>query len=158
MELKLNDDKVRELIATYKRFPKIASNNMRLGMRKALLDVQGKARREHRFTTRTGQLEKAIKYEVKQGFPITGLIGINKKDAYYGKYVHDGTGPHIIIPRKKKALRFEIGGVPFVRTKVRHPGIKADPFLVSAFENSRFNIIRRFEEAIDNAVREANLG
>ena len=45
---------------------------------------------------------------------------------------HDGTGPHEIRPRKRKVLRFSVGGRVVFRTRVMHPGTKGTRFLTEA--------------------------
>jgi len=42
---------------------------------------------------------------------------------------HDGTPPHEIRPNRRKALRFVVGGQVMFRTRVWHPGTKANRFL-----------------------------
>ncbi len=41
------------------------------------------------------------------------------------KFTDEGTRPHIIRPRNKKALRFRVGGRIVFATVVHHPGNKA---------------------------------
>lgn len=60
-------------------------------------------------------------------------LGTNKLLLYlshgvrYGRYLEDGTPPHIIRPKFKKALRFAgAGGFIFAR-KVNHPGTSPRP-------------------------------
>jgi hypothetical protein len=45
---------------------------------------------------------------------------------------HDGTKPHTIRPRTKKALKFTVGGTELIRRGVHHPGTKATKFLQRA--------------------------
>lgn len=66
--------------------------------------------------------------------------------APYATAVHEGTKPHVIEPKTKKALRFEGGGgrvqrlsssprrqATFVFAKrVKHPGTKPNPWLIRA--------------------------
>lgn len=47
----------------------------------------------------------------------------------YAPYVHDGTRPHVIRPRRRQALRFRAGGRTVFATVVNHPGTRARPFL-----------------------------
>ena len=49
----------------------------------------------------------------------------------YAKYVYYGTKPHVIKPKRKKALRTPYG----VFKKVNHPGTKANPYLDRALQN-----------------------
>lgn len=47
----------------------------------------------------------------------------------YAPPVHEGAQPHDIVPRRKKALKFKIGGQTIIVSKVHHPGNKARPFM-----------------------------
>lgn len=42
---------------------------------------------------------------------------------------HEGAGPHIIRPRKAKALRFRVGGRIIFASRVNHPGNRPNPYL-----------------------------
>lgn len=55
----------------------------------------------------------------------------NSKLAPYAIFVHDGTKPHEIRPKNKKALKTPFGP----RKKVNHPGTKANPYLQNAVDN-----------------------
>lgn len=78
-------------------------------------------------------------------------VYIDNRAAYYGPFVHEGTKPHDIFPRAKKALRWvPIGGNGFVFAKrVHHRGTKADPFLYEALDHSRDEIRDIFSKAVD---------
>ena len=58
---------------------------------------------------------------------LTAVIG-NTKEASYAKFVHFGTKPFTIKPKKKKALKTKFG----VFKKVKHPGSKANPYFEKA--------------------------
>jgi hypothetical protein len=45
---------------------------------------------------------------------------------------HDGSHPHIIRARRRRALRFTAGGKVIFRTSVRHPGTRGTFFLTRA--------------------------
>lgn len=58
----------------------------------------------------------------------------------YARHVELGTGPHVIRARRKKALRFSVGGSfgPFIlRKAVNHPGAAARPHLRPALYTRR---------------------
>jgi hypothetical protein len=59
-------------------------------------------------------------------------VGVRGQTGYLS-YVLFGTKPHIIRPRRRKALRFigRSGGVVFAR-QVHHPGTAANNFMVRA--------------------------
>jgi hypothetical protein len=76
----------------------------------------------------TGRLRSSIRVERRSflGFRSRWTIG---SDVEYADMVHDGTRPHIIRPRRAKALRFRVGGQVVFAKVVRHPGTRARPFL-----------------------------
>lgn len=47
-------------------------------------------------------------------------------------YVLNGTRPHVIRPRRAKALRFTTGGRVVYAQIVKHPGTRANNFLAQA--------------------------
>ena len=58
----------------------------------------------------------------------------------YARHVELGTGPHVIRARRKRALRFSVGGMfgPFIlRKAVNHPGAAAQPHLRPALYTRR---------------------
>jgi len=52
---------------------------------------------------------------------------------YLGDHMF-GTEPHVIRPRRRRALRFVSGGRVIYATKVRHPGTKGTHFLTRALD------------------------
>jgi hypothetical protein len=86
-----------------------------------------------RCPVRTGNLRNSIREElVVHGDHIDGTVGT---DVAYARWVHDGTGPYTIRPRRPGGvLRFEAGGEVVFATHVRHPGIRAQPFLRQALD------------------------
>lgn len=52
----------------------------------------------------------------------------------YLGYHMDGTPPHTIRPRRRRALRFVSGGAVVYARRVRHPGTRPNPFLVRALD------------------------
>lgn len=56
-------------------------------------------------------------------------IGHDLQAAPHALFVHWGTKPHKIKPKKKKMLRFPVGGKFAFAREVNHPGYKGDPWL-----------------------------
>lgn len=48
----------------------------------------------------------------------------------YAQYVSSGTRPHVILPKRGKALRFVVAGKVVFARRVNHPGTRANPYLV----------------------------
>ncbi|MFJ4627194.1 hypothetical protein [Streptomyces sp. NPDC088847] len=66
-----------------------------------------------------------------------GLHGVVTCDHPKVRLVLDGTRPHIIRPRRARALRFEAGGEVVFAQKVRHPGTRPNDFLARALRLGR---------------------
>lgn len=77
---------------------------------------------------RTGRLRSSIRAEPPRFFSLRGVVSVGS-DLEYAGFVNDGTRPHVIRPRRAKALRFTVGGRTVYATVVNHPGTRARPFL-----------------------------
>lgn len=51
-------------------------------------------------------------------------------------FVHNGTRPHPIRPRRRRYLRFQVDGRTVFARVVRHPGYRGDPFLTKALRDA----------------------
>ena len=83
---------------------------------------------------RTGRLFSTIDTRIgatKNGSPYVAVVAGGKGITYTG-YEHDGTKPHEIRARRKKALRFMVNGEVVFRQKVNHPGTTGTLFLEMA--------------------------
>lgn len=78
----------------------------------------------------TGRLRASGRMKI--GVIARGPRGIVEYPVKYAAAVHDGTKPHEIKARKKKALRFEYQGQTVIVKSVRHPGTEGKPFLREA--------------------------
>lgn len=94
---------------------------------------------------------------------------IGTDDKIYG-YVTEGTRPHIIVPRRKKVLAFQIGykakttprfigsgpggasGPDVFAGRVHHPGTAAREFEQAIGEKQEPDFERRVQEAVDRAI------
>ena len=52
-------------------------------------------------------------------------------------YVIHGTRPHVIVPRRGRALRFQAGGRTVFAARVNHPGNRPNNFLAEAVSQTR---------------------
>lgn len=76
---------------------------------------------------RTGQLSTSIGYTLSADHNgVIGTIGSDNSIAYLH---HEGTKPHIILPRTKKTLRFASHGKIVYAKIVHHPGTKPNRYL-----------------------------
>lgn len=76
----------------------------------------------------TGRLRASIRMDPPRLFSLRPSVTIGS-DVFYAPYVNDGARPHVIRPKRGKALRFVIGGQVVFARVVQHPGTRPNPFL-----------------------------
>jgi len=96
--------------------------------------------------TRGGTLKRGIRAEFGD---LTATI--SPHNAPYAIFVHEGTSPHIIRPKNKKAL-FWKGAKHPVRL-VRHPGTRANPFFENGLESARTDIEDIFAKSVEDILK-----
>ena len=138
MDIKINLD-AQAIATAFEKSPDITSTYIRQALLESCRLVQHEARYHHRFTARTGALERAITYRVKKA-ATEGVIYIDDKVAPYGKFVHTGTRPHDIYPKNKKSLRWAtmIGGKQGLSAGDYKKMRLKDGYNYSTGEDSRF--------------------
>ena len=90
----------------------------------------------------TGHLRRGIATKIGDMEAI-----IHTSNIKYASMVEKGTRAHIIRPKSKKALYWKGASRPV--KQVNHPGSKAKPYLIPAFEKEKDNFIRDLKEAIE---------
>lgn len=70
--------------------------------------------------------------------------------APYARFVHDGTRPHRIVPRTRRALAWPGADHP-VRA-VNHPGYRGNPFLTDALTNRGPEVARLVSNAMGDVL------
>lgn len=140
--------------ALHKRLDAISSET---GKRRYLgrLGLSVVSEAKHRVARKTGNTGRTIKL----GEVTSESVTVEASGA--AVYLEHGTRPHIIRPRRGKALRFAVGsanrrltgtprnGAPVVFARfVRHPGTKAQPFLRPSVE---VVMARELERAVIDA-------
>ncbi|WP_406321865.1 hypothetical protein [Streptomyces sp. NBC_00519] len=82
-----------------------------------------------------GAMGSYISWKVQDG--PRGLEGVIVCDHPAVRFVIDGTRPHIIRPRRARALRFEVDGRTVFAAYARHPGTRPNKFLARALRLGR---------------------
>ena len=78
---------------------------------------------------KTGALRESHRWVVTPGAEVISRVWAA---APYAMIVHGGSRPHVIRPRYKQALRFEVDGKVIFAKIVHHPGTKGQPWLLNA--------------------------
>ena len=130
---------------------KIFESMCRLAIKESIGMVQEYAGEHHRFTPRTGNLERSIKI-MQQG--LVGTVYLDEGQAPYGITIHNGARPRVIVSRTRKALRWAKGGEFIFAKRVDWPGIRPDPFLYEALDAKEGDVVKVFDHYTDLACME----
>jgi HK97 gp10 family phage protein len=90
----------------------------------------------------TGHLRRSIG-NFRRGMTVT----VHTSNVKYAVIVEKGSKAHVIRPKNKKALYWEGAKRPV--KLVNHPGSRAKPFLIPAFESEKDKFIENLKEAIE---------
>lgn len=96
---------------------------------KAAIRVQNEARRN--CPVDTGTLRRSITFSLVGSTPQTRTARVGS-NVEYALMVENGTRPHVIRPKRTRALKFQIGGRTIYAKRVNHPGTRATNFLKDA--------------------------
>lgn len=132
---------------------RIFRDNLRLGIKDAVIEVQDEAQSNHRFTSQSGDLERAVETEFKSN-GMAGRVYLDTNVAPYAGCVHQGTPAHNIFPQQRKWLRWPDGSRFIFAKAVHHPGTKADEFLYKALETKRDEVEDILDRHVDRALEE----
>lgn len=95
------------------------------------VQAEGLIRRE--APVDTGNLRRSVQHFTKG----SKEAGVSARGAKYWVDIEYGTAPHVITPKKSKALRFQIGKDEVYAKKVQHPGTAPNPFVKRAVNTLR---------------------
>lgn len=107
----------------------LVKNAKRIAMQRVVIAGEGLMKRE--VPVKRGTLRRSVTSRVEQGGN-RGVIGTNLK---YARAVNDGSRPHIIKPKRAKALFWQ--GARHPVKVVHHPGTRANDFMSRTRERLR---------------------
>ncbi len=100
--------------------------------------MESEAKRNARWTDRTSHARQSIHSGVEgRGRELTLFLAHGVK---YGAFLEEGTPPHVIRPKNKKALYWKGAAHPV--KKVNHPGTKAYPILEDTIRSNKNRLIK----------------
>lgn len=98
----------------------------------------------HAFTSRTGTLEGSISWR-----PVDGASCEVYANAEYARWVEEGTYPHVIEARRRKALKIPHDNEGYVlRRRVMHPGSRPYPFMFADMQKRTESVIEAMRDEI----------
>jgi hypothetical protein len=145
-------DNLDELRSSFEDADRALVTGCRDAVRDAAKAGEAEAKSAHRYKDRTGELSASTKGRVTRDTD-RGAEGAVEATAPHASFVHDGTRPHPIEPRRAKALRFEQDGAIRFAQRVMHPGTTADPFIDRTEPAVDAELERGGERAVDRAAQ-----
>lgn len=148
---------VREAIAAFGKLSRELEARLQQALKKSGALVAGEARRivykghaAGHLKGDSGRLRQSIMYELHGS---AAHVGTN---VVYAR-IHElggSTGAHVIVPKKARALRFEVGGNTVFAMRVNHPGsqIPARPYLQPALASKEGEIKAIFDSVIQGIL------
>ena len=118
-----------------KKIKKVLKNSAMTIQRNAISNLKSNG------SVQTGHLRRGIG-NFRRGMTVT----IHTSNIKYAIMVEKGTKPHIIKPKNKKALYWKGAARPV--KQVKHPGSKAKPYLIPAFDKEKDKIIEDLSKII----------
>ena len=106
------------------------------------IEAQAKTNLNRNKSVVTGHLMRGITTKIGNM-----EVTVHTSNIKYAPMVEYGTKPHIIKAKNKKALYWKGASHPV--KSVRHPGNKAKPYLIPAFESEKDNLIKNLKEVIE---------
>lgn len=145
-EIKIEIKGLKQLNSKFKKMPTKVKTALRDSIRTAVFVIRPIMRQE--APVRSGKLSRNI-YAKVEG--MRGEVGPNLEATKYAFFVHQGTKPYTIYPKRKKALYWK-GALHPVR-KVNHPGIKANPFVDRTASKVGKPVEKIFQNAINKILK-----
>lgn len=89
---------------------------------------------------KTGTLRNSIRFAVRQqgtrSMSLEVTAGNRSRPPVVVKTILFGSKPHVITPRRAKALKFTMGGRTVFARRVKHPGTNPNNFMERALSNT----------------------
>lgn len=138
---------LQRLEANMRKYPALSKVHFGQAIVAATVEIHKKAIRGI-VPWKTGTLVRTFSFNAVA----SQLMGKVFPTRDYALYVHEGTRPHVIMPKNKKALWWM--GARHPMRSVRHPGTAGNPFLPRMVDAAMGNVNRIFERAGDRINQE----
>ena len=124
------------------------SNTVRSDVQKVLkntgfkIESKAKLNLNNNRSVKTGHLIRSISTDVGNM-----EVTVHTSNVKYARLVEEGTSPHVIRAKGKKALHWK--GARHPVKSVKHPGSRAKPYLIPAFESEKEGFIKELKKVIE---------
>ena len=138
--IKIDSSDLNKFSVILRELPDEIKDDIRKVVKNSAFNIERNAKSS--ASVKTGHLRRSI--STKMGDMEATIHTSNLK---YAPMVEFGTRPHIIRAKNKKALYWK--GAKHPVKKVNHPGSKAKPYLIPAFEKEKDQFLEKLKEVIE---------
>ena len=141
--IKIDTSEIDKFVIDLKGMSKELRSDVQKVLKNSGFNIEARAKRNlsSNGSVKTGHLRHGIATNVGN-LEVT----VHTSNIKYARMVEEGTRPHTIRAKGKKALYWKGARHPI--KSVRHPGSKAKPYLIPAFEKEKEVIIKDIEKII----------
>ena len=141
--IKIDTSEIDKFVIDLKDTSENIRSDVQKVIKKAGFNIERNAKQNfaNNGSVKTGHLRRGITTDV--GYMV---VTVHTSNIKYARGVEEGTRPHIIRAKGKKALYWK--GAKYPVKSVRHPGSRAKPFLIPAFEKEKEVLIKDLEKVI----------
>ena len=137
--IKIDSSDLNKFSVILRELPDEIKDDIRKVVKNSAFNIERNAKSS--ASVKTGHLRRSI--STKMGDMEATIHTSNLK---YAPMVEFGTRPHIIRAKNKKALYWK--GAKHPVKKVNHPGSKAKPYLIPAFDKEKDQFLEKLKEVI----------
>ena len=137
--IKIDSSDLNKFSVILRELPGEIKDDVRKVVKNSAFNIERNAKSS--ASVKTGHLRRSI--STKMGDMEATIHTSNLK---YAPMVEFGTRPHIIRTKNKKALYWK--GATHPVKQVNHPGSKAKPYLIPAFEKEKDQFLEKLKEVI----------
>lgn len=139
----------KELAASLRKAPAIASREIQLSLEKIIYKVQRDTMREAPVNKQSGGGNLRQSIEARMESRGRGVISVGVS---YAAAVHDGTAPHEIVAHGRTLYNHRTG--QFFGKRVQHPGTTANPFLQRALDQNNTYIGNELDNCLEKIIKQ----
>ena len=141
--IKIDTSDIDKFVIDLKGMSKELRSDVQKVLKNSGFNIEARAKRNlsSNGSVKTGHLRNGIATNVGN-LEVT----VHTSNIKYARIVEEGSRPHTIRAKGKKALYWKGARHPI--KSVRHPGSKAKPYLIPAFEKEKEVIIKDIEKII----------
>ena len=141
--IKVDTSEIDKFVIDLKGMSKELRSDVQKVLKNSGFNIEARAKRNlsSNGSVKTGHLRHGIATNVGN-LEVT----VHTSNIKYARIVEEGSRPHTIRAKGKKALYWKGARHPI--KSVRHPGSKAKPYLIPAFEKEKEVIIKDIEKII----------